>query len=131
MTNHIEILKKVSLSMKVYDGKGNSLVSEPRSFSFIFGAASDGLCPLEISLNEHLVGDHVSVKIAGDDMGEICGHLLQPLRMALDLPIMPDQLSLDISIADVTVAENRDIVQAIAKSTGGGSCHGDCSCGCC
>lgn len=131
MTNHIENLKKVFLSIDVYDGKGNSLVAEPRSFSFIFGAASNGLCPLEIALNEHLVGDSVRVKIAGNDMGEICGHLLQPLRMALDLPVMPNQLSLDISVADVCVAENREIVQAIAKSIGGGSCHGDCSCGCC
>ena len=131
MTNNIENFKKVSLSMKVYDGKGNSLAAEPRPFSFIFGAASDGLCPLETTLNEHFVDDNVSVKIAGDDMGVICGHLLQPLRMALDLPIMPDQLCLDISIADVRVAENREIVQAIAKSIGGGSCHGDCSSGCC
>jgi hypothetical protein len=131
MTNHIENLKKVSLSIKVCDGKGNILVSEPRSFSFIYGAAGGGLCSLEIALNEHLAGDNVCVTLARAEMGEVCGHLLQPLRMALDLPTMPDQLSLDITITDIGVAENHEIVQAIAKSIGGGSCHGDCSSGCC
>lgn len=131
MTNSIENLKKVSLSMKVYDGNGNALVSDPRSFSFIYGAASDGLCSLEITLSGLSVGDNVQVKVASSDMGEICGHLLQPLRIALNLPIMPNQLSLDITIAEVRVAENHEIVQALAKSMSGGSCHGDCGCGCC
>lgn len=131
MTNCIESLKKVSLSIKVIDGNGNTLVAEPRLFTFIYGAASDGLCPLEIALDGLLAGDNTQVSIASNDMGEVCGHLLQPLHNALDLPIMPTQFSLDITVAEVSVAENHEIVKALAKSMGGGSCHGDCSCGCC
>ncbi len=131
MAHHIENLKKVTLALKVIDGKGNDLVAGVKSFSFVYGSASEGLCPLEIALSEKSTGDAIRIQFVRSEMREICGHLLQPLLGALGLQIMPDQFGLDITIADVADAETREIIQAVAQSVG--SCHGeeDCGCGCC
>lgn len=128
MVNNIENLKRVSVSLNVSDEKGRHLTPQPQAFSFIYGAASEGLSSLELVLSGKSVGDEVRMSVITKDLHKICGHLLHPLQGALQLPILPDRFELDMTLTDIEVAQDREIVEAIAKSIS--SCSGNCDCGC-
>lgn len=130
MAQSVTNLKKVSLSITLQDNSGNQNVAEAGELSFVFGAASEGLSPLEAALADKQVGDGIKMSIPQQEMHEVCGHLLPEFRHLLGLQILPHVLTLDITIKRVEDASQREIVKAVAASVGSGCGGGSCDCGC-
>jgi hypothetical protein len=132
LTATIKALKKVTLSLNAASagcesGKVN-LTSAPVSFEFIYGLASDGLCPFESTLQDKRAGESLTLTVPTAEAHEFFGHLFLPLRQALGLQIMPQTIALKVEITAVIDAGSREVVQALAKS--GSGCGGSCGCGC-
>lgn len=127
----IQPLKKVTLSLTV-GGKPekSDLAGPPAILEFIFGIASDGLCPFESALYDKQEGDNLSLNVPAVGAHEFFGHVFQPLRQLLNLQILPETISLNIEVAAVVAADNREVVQSLAKALSQGSCGGSCGCGC-
>lgn len=130
MAQSVTNLKKVTLSISLVDSTGNQNAAEAEELSFVFGAASEGLSPLEAALTDKHVGDSLKMSIPQQEMHEVCGHLLPKLRHLLGLQILPQVLSLDITIKRVEDASAREVVKAVAASVGSGCGGGSCDCGC-
>ncbi len=123
MTATIQALKKVTLSVTA-----ESADSDPVSLTFIFGIASNGLCPFELALQDKGEGERLSFTVTDSEVHDFFGHLFLPLRQALGLQIMPKTLSLNVAITAVKDADSREVVQSMAKA--GSGCGGSCGCGC-
>ena len=129
MTATVQPLKKVTLSLVAGNDSGkNNLTDSPVHFEFIYGLASGGLCPFEGALHDKAPGETLTLKIPTSDAQQYFGHLFLPLRQALGLHIMPAMIHLQIEITAVKDAENREVVQYLAKASSG--CGGSCGCGC-
>jgi hypothetical protein len=130
LTARIENLKKVTLLLNAGGARGNSdETGSPVTFAFIYGVASEGLCPFESALYEKAVGESLDIAVSAAEAQEFFGHLLLPIRQELDLPIMPHTLELQVEVTAVNDADNREIVQSLAKA-GSGCGGGSCGCGC-
>jgi hypothetical protein len=127
----IQPLKKVSLSLVAVSApEKHSPAGSPADLEFIYGVASDGLCPFESALEGKGEGDTLNLSVSLADSPEFFGHVFQPLREALGFLILPETFSLKIEITGVRDADNREVVQSLAKSLAHGSCGGSCGCGC-
>ena len=102
--------------------------SEPVSLAFIYGIATQGLCPFELALQGKVAGETLSFAVAESELHDFFGHLFFPLCQALGLQNMPKTLSLQVAISAVNDADNREVVQSLAKASSG--CGGSCGCGC-
>lgn len=132
MTTTIKVLKKVTLSLRAGStgsapGEDNEIAA-PVIFEFIYGLASDGLCPFESALHEKRAGESLSLKISPTEAPDFFGHLFWPIRQALGLQVMPQTIALEVEVTAVIDAENREVVQSMAKA--GSGCGGSCGCGC-
>lgn len=127
----IQPLKKVSLSLMAGNKPGVfTLTRSPAILEFIYGVASDGLCPFESALNDRQEGDILTLGLPIADAPEFFGHIIQPLYEALGLQIMPETLCLKIEVISVVDADNREVVRSLAKALAHGNCGGSCGCGC-
>ena len=126
----IQLLKKVTLSLTAGSTPEKCSPPAPVALEFIYGVASDGLCPFESALDGKGEGDTLVLSVPIAEAHEFFGHILQPLLQALGLLILPETISLKIGITAVSDADNRDVVQSLAKALGPGSCGGSCGCGC-
>jgi hypothetical protein len=127
----IQLLKKVTLSLLA--GSTPEKCSQPTppvALEFIYGVASEGLCPFESALDGKCEGDTLALSVPVAEAHEFFGHIFQPLRQALGLLILPETISLNIEITAVNDADNREVVKSLAKSLAHGSCGGSCGCGC-
>ena len=122
MTTAVDHLKKIRLEIQ-HDER-----TEP--FEFIFGIASDGMCPFEYELLHKAPGEHLHLRIPRAEAAHTFAHLFTPLRKALALFDLPAILDLQLTIAAVMDAAPREVVKAMAQSTEEDSCGGDCGCGC-
>ena len=118
----VDHLKKIVLELRTE--------AHSAEFEFIYGAASEGLCPFEYELLHRIIGDRMRLSVPRTRAMETFAHLFTPIRMALQLTELPDTLNLSVSIVSVSDAEPREIVRAIAQATEQHSCAGDCGCGC-
>jgi FKBP-type peptidyl-prolyl cis-trans isomerase 2 len=123
LTATIQALKKVTLSL-IAESAG----SKPVSFAFIYGIAGDGLCPFEQALQDKSEGDSLSLTVADSQGHDYFGHLFFSLRQTLGLQIMPKTFSVKVEITSIKDADNRELVQSLAKAVSG--CGGSCGCGC-
>jgi hypothetical protein len=130
MNTTIQPLKKVTLSLMAGIKPEKYHTGSPAAFEFIYGIASDGLCPFESALYDKHEGDKLVLGVPAADAQEFFGHIFQPLRQLLNLPIMPETIYLSIEVTAVVNADNREVVQSLAKSLAHGSCGGSCGCGC-
>jgi hypothetical protein len=125
-------LKKVTLSRitgrTVSDPGPVDLTGSPVFFEFIYGLASAGLCPFECALHDKGVGESLSFNVSNAEAQDFFGHLFSPLRQALGLHIMPHKIALKVEVTAVVDADNREVVQSLAKVSSG--CRGSCDCGC-
>ena len=127
----IQPLKKVTLSLMTGGSAGKcSRPDTAADLEFIYGVASDGLCPFESALADKCRGDTLALSIPVARAHEFFGHIFQPLCQALGLRTQPETISLNIEITAVSDADNREVVQSLAKSLAHGSCGGSCGCGC-
>jgi hypothetical protein len=127
----IQLLKKITLAILAGSEPGKySLTATPVVFEFIYGIGAEGLEPFEVVLADKCVGEHVALTLAADEVSQFFGRFLGQIRQLLGLYLLPPALSLQISVTAVVDADNREVVQALAKSTGHGGCGGSCDCGC-
>ena len=122
MSNAIDQLKKVRLEIQ--------LAERTVPFDFIFGIASDGMCPFEFELLHKTVGDRLHLSVPQTEAPRTFAHLHLPLCTALSLSEMPQAFDLDIIVAAVTDAEPREVVRAMAQVAEAAGCGGNCGCGC-
>jgi hypothetical protein len=127
--SNISPLKKVSLSIADASGQGNIDVAKKHHFHFIYGAASDGLCPFEIQLADRYPGEVLDIRLNLEEIHDFFGHLFFTLKNSLNRHILPSQLHLLVAIDAVEQAEDSEIITAM-KEYLGGSCGGSCGCGC-
>jgi hypothetical protein len=131
LRSSIEYLKKVGLAVLAGSESGKySLTPSPVSFEFLYGIGGDGLTPFEAALGAKQQGDTLTLTVAADDAAQFFGHFLPPLRQSLGLHLLPATICLHLRVTAVTDAENREVVQALAKVAGHGGCGGSCGCGC-
>ncbi|PID40419.1 MAG: hypothetical protein CR984_03305 [Proteobacteria bacterium] len=114
----IDNLMKVSLNIQT------ETISEDVVFEFVYGTGASGITPFEKRLYGKSTGDRVELSLDPADGCEAVGHLIAPLREQTGIT---PPASLTITIGNVSRADNREIVRAMAS---GGSCGGDCDCGC-
>jgi hypothetical protein len=114
----VDNLMKVSLNIHTDSAPEGVL------FTFVYGTGAAGITPFEKSLYGKSVGDQIELSLDPAGGCEAVGHLISPLREQTG--IVPPA-SLKMTIDDVSQADNREIVRAMAT---GGSCGGDCDCGC-
>jgi hypothetical protein len=127
----IQLLKKVSLSLMAGSTPGTfNLTGSPVVLEFIYGVASDGLCPFESALNDKHEGDTLTLSVPIADAHEFFGHIFQSLCQEIGSQIMPETLYLQIKVAAVVDTDNREVVQSLAKAIAHGNCGGSCGCGC-
>jgi hypothetical protein len=128
----IQHLKKVTLLLMAGSESGQyNLTGSPVIFEFIYGVASDGLCPFEGALHDKREGESLILTVSTSEAHEFFGHLFLPLRQALGLHIMPATIILKVEVTAVNDAENREVVQSLAKALASGCCGGgSCGCGC-
>jgi hypothetical protein len=85
---------------------------------------------LERVLHQKKIGDEVRITFSKEALGDECGHLLRPLRIALHLKQIPETLYLHARITAIEEPESREIITAMAEAVKGDGCGGDCDCGC-
>lgn len=125
LTATIQNLKKVTLALRASHDS-----AEPAMLEFIYGIASTGLCPFESALYDKGEGENLSFTISASEGHEFFGHLFLPLRQALGLQIMPEKLDLKVGVKNVADADNREVVQSLARAQSGCGHGGSCGCGC-
>lgn len=131
MGTTVQLLKKITLSLSAGIGPGKSDTSgSPLSFAFIYGVASDGLCPFENALHDKGERERLVVRIKAADAHEYFGHLCHPLCQILGNQLPDDTIELDIAVTSITDADDREVVQAAARALVHGGCGTSCGCGC-
>ncbi len=124
----VENLKKITLSYQAGTSR-EAMDLTPRypEFSFIFGLAPEGMTPFELELVEKVEGDNVLLHLEKDSLNRFFEHLTPSIW---DLFDGRDEIYLSVKILEISTADNREIVKALADMTahGGGGC--DCGCGC-
>lgn len=134
MTANIQQLKKITILIEAEIAGGApkecNLSDTPVAFEFIYGVASSGLCPFEVALHEKNEGEHLTLTVLASEAHEFFGHLFLPLSQALGLHIIPETITLNVEVTGVTEADNREVVQSLARALAGGGCGGSCGCGC-
>ena len=131
LTTTIQQLKKVRLAILASsEPEKHSLTATPIVFEFIYGIGAEGLEPFEAVLSDKCVGGHVVLTLATDEAPQFFGRFFGQIRQLLGLHLLPQALSLQMTVMAVADADNREVVQALAKSAGHGGCGGSCDCGC-
>lgn len=131
MTTSIQHLKKVKLAILAGGEAGTySLTPSPTVFEFLYGIGSDGLEPFESALCGKYSGESLALSLKADEAPAFFGRFLGPVRHLLGLHPMPPTLFLHVTVTAVEDAENREVVQALARSAGHGGCGGSCDCDC-
>jgi len=127
----IQQLKKVRLAILAGSEPGkHSLTATPVNFEFIYGIGAEGLEPFEVVLGDKWVGEHVVLTVTADEGPLFFGRFLGSIRQVLGLHLLPPTLFLSMTVMAVVDPDNREVVQALARSTGHGGCGGSCDCGC-
>ncbi len=127
-------MNKVSVTVNLIDTALNGTPSEPVTLSFIYGIGRDGLSVFECCLEGGGLGDHIELTVKGSEIAESFGGLFPLVRGLVDGLIRPEVMKFDIEILGVEEVDNRELVAALASSSGGcgsGGSDDSCDCGCC
>lgn len=124
----IDSLKKVSLLLESGTLPDRmDLTSEPETFTFVFGAGSGGLTPFEYEIIGKAVGDEVLIRMRQEEIASKFEHMAQFITERIPTR---DTFYLKVKIAGIIMAENREIVRALAENIRHGNNSCDCGCGC-
>ena len=130
-TDPIQHLKKVGIFVMAGSKPEKfDLTDSPVPFRFIYGVAVDGLCPFESALNDKHEGDKLVISASVSDLRLFFGHLFHNLPPALMAQIMPETIYMQIEVASISDADDREVVQALGESLAHAGCSGSCGCGC-
>lgn len=128
--SQLKSMNKVSVAVTLMNGSIDGAPPEPVSLSFIYGIGREGLSPFECCLENGRLGDHIEFTVKGQELAEYFGGLFSFVRSLVDGKIRPEVMNFDIQILGFEEVENRELVAALASSTGGCGSGGSCDCGC-
>ena len=129
MTITVQPMKKLRLQITAGSTPGAAPGGDRVMVEFIYGVASDGLSPFESVLNGKKKGDILSLSVATSGARNYFGNCLGNYQQLFGLAILPSTMYLTVEIEEILDTENREVVQAMAKSLSHG-CGGSCDCGC-
>jgi hypothetical protein len=131
MTMQVDHLKKVQLQLVAGTESGTwDLIPQPKTLTFVCGAASAGMCPFEYQLIGKTAGQQMAFEIPAARLVETMAHLMMPLRLALDGAKIPPVLALEVTVQAVSDPTPREVIRAMAEAANQEGCGADCSCGC-
>jgi hypothetical protein len=84
----------------------------------------------ESALYGKLVGEKSTMTITASEAGETFGHMRMQICSSLGIAKITEPFFLETTVTGVSQADNRELVQAIAKAASQGGCGGNCDCGC-
>jgi len=127
----IENLKKITLSFQAGTSPDNmDLTPKYPRFEFIFALGQEGMSPFEYELVDKAEGDEVVLHIHKQTVYRFFEHLNPSIW---DLFDNRETVYLKAKIEAVAVADNREVVRALAEMAahggGGCDCGGGCGCG--
>jgi len=127
----VENLKKITLSFKAGTSPDNmDLTPKYPRFEFIFALGQEGMSPFEYELVDKAEGDEIVVHIHKQTISRFFEHLNPSIWNLFD---NRETVYLRAKIEAVAVADNREVVKALAEMTahggGGCDCGGGCGCG--
>ena len=126
--NKVENLKKITLSIQAGTSQDTmDLTPKYPKIEFIFGLGSGGMTPFEYELAGRTEGQSILLHLKKEDFYSFFEHLNPPIT---DLFDGRDDVYLKVNIDVVTLAENREIVKAMADLAAHGGAGCDCGCGC-
>jgi hypothetical protein len=106
-------LKKVNLLIQAGTSlHACDLTSGAAGMEFVFGVGSHGLTPFEAQLANKPVGYQLDLQIPTEGLYGFFGHIFPPLHRVPDLL---ETIFLHVRIDDITEAESREIVKALAE----------------
>ena len=122
MEQRADMLKKITLSITP-ETKAAVPGMQPESlqYAFIYGIGPQGLAPFEYALAGKAVGDDICIDVNRSNLRETFQHLPIPLS-----EVPGDRLSASyrIKIIKISVADNREIVAAMARQSSCADCCG-------
>jgi hypothetical protein len=121
----VDNLKKITLALESGTSEDKmNLTSKPVEYEFVFGTGSEGITPFEYELANRSVGDEISLHVRKSEIPSFFEHLAPGINERVE---SSDSFYLKVKIANISAADNREIVKALA----GNLTHGDdCGCGC-
>ncbi len=129
----VKSMNRVNVAVNLIDAALSRIPHEPVTLSFIYGIGRDGLSVFECCLEGGGLGDHIELTVKGSEVAESFGGLFPLVRGLVDGLIRPEIMKFDIEILGVEEVDNREVVAALASSSGGcgsGGAGGSCDCGC-
>ena len=85
---------------------------------------------IEAELQQKRVGDSMQLLVAEDSLADFFGHLYPVVCGKLQLPPgSSGETQLRITLEAIEIPEDKEIIQAMARTVGHG-CSGTCDCGC-
>ena len=124
----VENLKKITLTFQAGTASdAMDLTPKYPEFSFIFGLAPEGMTPFEYELVDKFEGDDILLHLQRDTLHGFFEHLNPPIW---DLMTDRDEVYLNVKVVGITIADNREVVKAMAEMAGHGGGGCDCGCGC-
>ena len=118
----VEALRKISVVFEAGSAEGRTDTElDPKRAEFIFGIGTTGLTALEAKLAGKQVGDTVAFSLDPGQLPAVAGHLCRHMPK---IPDGGDPVYLRVRIEDVRVADNREVVKAMADTSA-------CGEGCC
>jgi hypothetical protein len=125
----VEHLKKITLTIRAGTSSGRmDLIPKHPEFEFIFGLAPEGMTPFEYELAGKAAGEEILLHLKIETLNKFFEHLIPPIG---DLFDGRDDVYLKVKIREISAADNREIVRALAAAAahGGGGCSCGCGCG--
>ena len=123
----VDSLKRVSLLLESgTTPEQMDLTSPPVEYAFIVGTGAEGLTPFEYEIVNKSIGDEVLIPLRQSEIGPKFEHMAQFIAENIN---MGGACYLKATISNITAADNRAIVKAMAETVKQGhDC--DCECGC-
>jgi len=126
--NKVENLTQITLTFQAGTTRESmNLTPKYPGLKFIFGIGPEGMTAFECELEDKSEGEEVLLHLKKETSHNFFEHLNPPL---MDLFDDREDVYLKVKIVAVAVAENREIVKAMAEKAAHGGVGCDCGCGC-
>jgi len=121
----VDNLRKISLSVEAgTTQKQMELTREPERLDFIYGIGSKGITPFEYELANRKKGEVVAIHVRPETASAYFAHLGCVILPHID---KRNETYLKVTVRDVVLPDNREIITAMAQRT---ECGAGCDCGC-
>ncbi|WP_163338552.1 hypothetical protein [Desulfopila sp. IMCC35008] len=130
MTLQEKAVKRLEVEL-LAGGNRNSynLTPSPVVLSFIYAIETE-LTPFELTLSTLKKGDTVTVELSGPELKSYFGSLYGKVIDLTRMHLIPTKIFLRLTLQNWSDTTPTEVVQAMARATGHGSCGGGCGCGC-